>query len=200
MRLRRFGFTFIELIIAVTMFSVLFLGLGAHLRGGIMVWRRVTATGELRQQQRVSVERMRRDFANAFIYDSREDAPTTPRFGPDAFSWTTVRVGSEYASGAMEHVRYWCGSIDGKTGLWHTRQTVGEVEAGLEALAELLIPDCESMVMEFAYAPEIEGEPMQWSSTWEIAGGLPGLVAVTFNGKRNLFSVPAGTLIPSERL
>ncbi len=65
---RENGFTFVELLIAATIMSVLFVGLGSHLRGGILVWRRATATAETVQRERVGFDRMERDLANAFAY------------------------------------------------------------------------------------------------------------------------------------
>ena len=41
---RQAAFTLVELLIAATMMSILVVGLSAHLRGGLTVWRRVTDT------------------------------------------------------------------------------------------------------------------------------------------------------------
>ena len=89
-----FGFTLVELLLAATLISILFVGLGAHLRGGIIVWRRTTQTGEQLQRRRVAFTRLERDLANAIRYDDRGTAygaalgllPPT-RFSADTPAW-----------------------------------------------------------------------------------------------------------------
>src|SRR3989338_7112977 len=68
------GFTLVELLIAATMMSVLFIGLGGHLRGGIEVWRQTTQRVDALQRQRVTLDRLERDLANGIVYDARDEA------------------------------------------------------------------------------------------------------------------------------
>ena len=68
------GFTLVELLIAATMMSVLFIGLGSHLRGGIAVWRQTTQRVDALQRERVALDRLERDLANSVIYDQRDTA------------------------------------------------------------------------------------------------------------------------------
>src|SRR3989338_7951880 len=68
------GFTLVELLIAATMMSVLFIGLGGHLRGGIIVWRQTTQRVDALQRERVTFDRLERDLANGIVYDARDEA------------------------------------------------------------------------------------------------------------------------------
>jgi hypothetical protein len=79
------------------MTSILFVGLGAHLRGGLTVWRHANTATEQLQQRRVAFERLERDLANAFVYDPRPEAYGTgpgqlpaPGFASGRFSWFTA--------------------------------------------------------------------------------------------------------------
>ena len=219
------GFTFVELLIAATMMSVLFVGLSAHLRGGIMVWRQVTATGESLQRQRVTLERLERDLANAFLYDERGGAPPAPDFGSSSMRWFTVQPGSRLSPTAVRVVAYGCRAVDGTPWLWRTAQSVGEVLAGREPSLELLMPGCDALSIRYAYRPP-EGaghtsDALEWLPRWDEgdAHQLPRLVSVSLRfgpGQyphallgaawvrapqktiQRVFSVPAGVLKARE--
>ena len=108
------GFTFVELLIAATMISVLIVGLAAHLRGGIIVWQRATQTTEALQRQRVALGRLERELANAIVYDerdaaygSREGQLPSPEFGAHDLRWFTV-VPSGKGISTVRFVTYEC--------------------------------------------------------------------------------------------
>lgn len=219
---RRSAFTFVELLIASTMIAVLFVGLGAHLRGGLTVWQRTTAMGEALQRQRVASDRLERDLANALVFDARKDAygGTTgqlplPVFGDTTLSFFTVSPMGASGSPAIRFVTYACGEHGGTTGLWRTSQSVGAARArSPEPMPELLLPDCDALAFQYAYLPAPEaGQPgrqplreLEWKSAWPDDADeplrLPRLVEVSIEvaGRqaRRVCALPSGAFGQSE--
>ena len=199
-RAGHYGFTFVELLLAATIMSLLFVGLGSHLRGGIMVWQRATETVESLQQQRVALDTLETDLANAILYDPRETAALTHAFAADELQFITVRPTTPQRLGEVLFVTYRCESVDGgPPGLWRSSLPAGEALAGLQATSKLLVPACDALSVAYAYLPAAGEGPLEWHDAWDDPTRLPRLVAVTAafaSGRtlRRLILIPAGAL------
>ena len=203
---RRFdcGFTFVELLIAATMMSVLFIGLGSHLRGGLLVWRQTTQTVEALQRERVALDRLERDLANAINYaDPRAELLLpTPSFASDTLRWFTVQRRHQERD-AVRLVAYRCETAEGLKGLWRTNQSVGEARAALEVVRELVLPGCEALQVRYAYVPAEGTGSVEWHEEWRYPDELPQLIEVTIEqtagrSTRRLIAVPQGSFKPAE--
>jgi hypothetical protein len=196
----------VELLIAAAMMSVLFVGLGAHLRGGLIVWQQATQRSEAVQRQRALFDRLDRDLAGAFIYDSRSDAygdqagllpPQT--FGDETLTLYTIEPSAQGLP-SVRVVRYACDEQDGVRGVWRSSQTIGAARAKAEPPAELLLQDCEALAFEYAYLNPKEREMLIWGPMDDPeALVLPRLVraAVTLERGERLERT---CLIPAGRL
>lgn len=206
----RSGFTFVELLIAATMMSILFVGLGAHLRGGLEVWRQATTRGESLQQRRIALDRLERDLANAVVYDDREEAYgadagklPTPVFGNDALAWFTVERPSEGLA-TVRAVAYRCDAVDGVSGLWRTSQSIAEARMNRDPSPQLLLPGCERLSVRYGRTEGSETERLVWSQMSSADTlALPGLIELTLalgSGERltRVCAIPAGTVTPSS--
>ncbi len=202
------GFTLVELLVAVTMLSVLFVGLGGHLRGGIVAWQRVQEVGDAVQRRRVAWDRLARDLAHAVVYDARQevygDGPDQlppPVFGGDALAFYTVRSETYGQLPEVRFVTYRCQAEGGGSGLWRESRGVQETGPGDPAL---ILPGCETLDVVYAYLPE-EGsgsEKLRWQAEWPDPDGaeplaLPRLMRVTLrvDGGRpmsRLLTIPSG--------
>ena len=69
------GLTFIELLMAVTITACLLTGLSAHLRGGMLAWRRTMTALDAMTATRALLERCARDLAQAARCDPPAAAP-----------------------------------------------------------------------------------------------------------------------------
>ena len=205
------GFTFVELLIAATMMSVLFVGLGSHLRAGIAVWQRATQTTETLQRHRVALDRLERDLANAVAYDAREQAYGSepgklhpPQFDASELHWFTVEPATREKPSVVRFVTYACREEGGVSGLWRTSQSLGEVRAQRAATPALLLPDCGQFALRYAYLPAEESAPLEWYAQWrpDPKKELPRLVelSVTAAGRqtRRVCFIPTGVLKPFE--
>ena len=198
MVLNRRGFTFVELLIAATMMSVLFVGLAAHLRGGITLWLRTTKTIESLQRQRVALDRLERDLANAFVYGAARPAWEAET---ERVSWTTVEPASREHASRVRVVSYECGPRGGVEGFWRISQSVSEARSGAETEPERLLDGCEALTIRYAYQPADPSQPLAWETAWrKAADALPKLVEVTLTRAegvaRRTVEIPPGLLEP----
>ncbi len=196
---RENGFTFVELLIAATIMSVLFVGLGSHLRGGILVWRRATATAETIQRERVGFDRMARDLANAFAYGASESAPAVT-FNEHDLAVVTLEPQSEQGN-RVRVVTYRCGDAEGGQGLLRMSQSIGQARAGIVPAPQVLLPDCETLSLRYAYQSSTAVEPLEWNAQWLYPDELPRLIEVrmhTHAGRslQRVMSIPIGALKP----
>ncbi len=188
----RGGLTFVELLLAVTMVAILFVGLGTHLRGGIAVWRRVTQSTEARQGVRAAIDRMSRDLSGAFIFDDRPEAyaaQTEWALAPAELNGNSVAVYTAASrqwdeSSSVRRVSYWCGRSGEQTGLWRSSWSVAQVRAKQGPDPELILADCEAHSLKYAYLrsddPGRQSEPIEWRAAWqETPKFLPRLIDVT---------------------
>lgn len=217
------GFTFVELLVAATMMSVLFLGVSMHLRAGVTVWQRVAKMSESVQEQRVALEQLERDLGNAVVYDERPQAYQPgggqlpePVFGDSDLQWYSVGVSKGQQPAVVRFVTYGCRAIQGQDGLWKTSQSIADVRAGRgSAQATLLWPGCQSLSVDYAYLLDAASEPASqaspwydWRPDWDDGGAyrLPRLIRVTLDvgqgaGTRQVvrvFAIPAGILQERE--
>jgi len=201
----RRAFTFVELLIAAATIAILFVGLGAHLRGGITVWRRATATGAMVQRQHVALDQLERELANAIVYDDRDASYgdelgllPRPELGEARLAWFAVPPMGRDPLPAIRFVTYACTQVDDAWGLWRTRQSIGEARARREPVPQLVLPDCEQLSVRYAAISPDSPEPLEWRSQWdEPERGLPRLVEVTMrfaagNRLTRVFAIPAG--------
>ena len=198
------GFTLVELLIAATMFAVLLVGVGSHVRGGLAVWRRATDLEAALQHQRVALEQLERDLANSVLYDPREasDGPDAgllpkPEFGGASLAWFTVS-GSRREPPAVRFVTYGCGANQGETGLWRTSQSIGAARARAPAAPTLLWPGCQQLTIRYAYQAG-QGKPLEWHEEWrDPLAALPRLIEVSVDlteGRvTRVLAVPTGIL------
>ncbi|MDP3702822.1 MAG: type II secretion system protein GspJ [Candidatus Omnitrophota bacterium] len=199
------GFTLVELLIAATMMSVLFIGLGGHLRGGIIVWRQTTQRVDALQREHVALDRLERDLANSYddedkLYGSLEEGKLpAPQFDPASLEWYTVSTTT--ARPSVRFVRYGCcESRDDTTWLWRTSQSLGEARSRSEPARELILPDCKELHLRYAYAPEPPNESagLVWLEEWQSQNELPRLIEVTLqyvSGRksRRVMAIPQGS-------
>ncbi len=205
----RRGFTFVELLIAATMMSVMFVGLAGHLRGGLMVWERVTTSTQELQRQRMAFTRLDQDLANALAYgaptdaygeDDEEGKLPKPRFEKEGLlAWYTIQPMGRGLPARVRYVRYWCGTENGVAGLWRTSQSIGEARAKTPPPTPQRVWDqCDAVSSQYAYASGKAGSgALTWKSSWEDPMTPPRLLEMTIDlghGRklRRLVTAPQG--------
>lgn len=210
-RARPRGLTLIELLIASTMIAILFVGLGAHLRGGITVWRRATGEVERIQRRRAALDRLSQELASAFVYsasagqgESSGQAPPVPaaEFGADRLAWFASMPSGSARTRTVRFIQYACGAVEDAQGLWRVSRPVAAARQGTEVPAELALDGCEQLAVRYAYLVSAEGQgaagPLDWRPVWTDQEQLPRLVelSLTLDGEtlRRVVVLPAGAL------
>ncbi|MBI3321153.1 MAG: hypothetical protein HYZ91_02670 [Candidatus Omnitrophica bacterium] len=204
-----FGFTLVELLVAVTMTAILFVGLGTHLRGGIAVWQRVTTKTEAMQRQRVALERLARDLAQAIVYDDRNESYGAgklpePMFEREELRMFTVSSASHDSPGRVQFVTYQCGAINGTDGLWRTSRSLNQLRLSpAGAVPALVLPGCRSLSLQYASLPADPAIPLEWLPSWrDPIARLPRLIKASLvidsEGRREtverIFAIPSGVM------
>ena len=207
----RSGFTFVELLIAALMISIMFLGLAAHLSGGLRVWHRVTEATESLQQQRMAMERLQREMVNAILYDARTESygeqpgllPSLA-FDHDALRWITVAVTTPQQPARLRVVTYACTEHEGQSGLWRTSQSIGEARSQQAPTPQLVLPGCEVLSLRYAFLAPGDSTDLEWHDQWpDPEKKLPRLIMISIRLKsgrplQRLVMISSGVLEPFE--
>ena len=202
------GLTLVELLIASTMVVILFIGLGAHLRGGITVWRRTTDTVEQMQRRRAALDRLAEELANAFVYSAAEgQAPGATselpqaEFTADHASWYAALPFGGGQDRSVRFITYACESLEDTKGLWRWSRPVSLARRGNPVPAELALDGCDGLALRYAYLASAEGQgagQLEWRPLWVSQDKLPRLVelTLTLDGEtlRRVVVLPAGIL------
>ena len=188
------------------MMSILMVGLGSHLRGGLLVWRRTTESTELLQRERVALDRMERDLANAVAYqDPREDVPLPPAsIAKGSLQWVAAHQALAGVD-SVQWVTYSCGPSENTQGLWRTSLPLGAVRGGLEASAELVLPGCTELAIRYAYTAAQGSGTLEWRDESVFADEFPQAVEVTLRSEsgreaRRVMAIPIGVLKPVQEV
>lgn len=203
----RRGLTFVELLLAVAVFAILLVGLSSHLQGSVVAWRRVTSTTEELQRIRVTMERLRSDLANAFVFDSSVAWSPPPTFQSDHLScYTLLMSHTRDVPDEVRFITYAREAREGKTVLVRTIQTPEQAHATPPGpgAQEVFLEDVEAFGIRYGEWPQ--GAPeLAWRTDWTNLQAMPYLVELTVTLEegatapreiRQVFVIPTGSLTP----
>ena len=79
--MRNKGFTFIEVMLAVSIFAIVAVAINSTFGAGLFAWRSAQETQNLYQDIRLALNKMAGDLENAVLYsDSEEEGHKVPNF------------------------------------------------------------------------------------------------------------------------
>lgn len=206
----RRGLTFVELLMAATIFSILLVGVSGHLRGSMVAWRRAVSFTDDLQQARVSLAQLEGDLSHAFAFGELPAWEPHPVFTNTELQFYTIAPrpqAGEGDAGSVRFVTYTLDTADEVTSLTKTSQTVQEAHADpahRTAEPQRLLQPVESWSVEYGWLPA-GASTMEWTTPWDHPNQLPKLVKITvrlsrpFPTQRQLrvvVTIPAGTLTP----
>lgn len=156
------GFTLVELLISVSIFSVIALSLYSALQAGISTYNRMDSALGAYQSARILLNRMGRDISNAFIYSADDSNFKGSSGDMDFFS-----VAGEFRDG--ENISGVCRIIYSfENGALRRASSYG-IEAIKEAPAagdEELSSDIKGVVFEYAAGTDDPEAPYLWQNSW----------------------------------
>jgi len=193
----RAGLTFVELLIAATIFAILGVGLSSHLRAAMVVWRRTNDAADQSQRVRILLRRMGQDLANATVINPQPhaDIHDVPHFGSAQLEFITVVPGRDGQPqfARVQHVVYEVvpelSAIDAAAhgpGLIRRAQSYAALRAGETMQSKTTqtsvmlpgVPMSEGFELRYAYR---SAEPRGWvfdRKPWSASDHVPRLVEV----------------------
>ena len=199
------GLTFIELLMAVTVFATLLVGLSSHVRGSVVAWRRVTSTTERLQRVRVALERLPADVTNAFVFDPSQTWQPGHQFASDRFSCYTIQPSSA-AQGSdtnrVVFVTYTMEPSESPMVLTRTVRSVREASDGVPGESHPLLDEVEGFALRYGVWDATMNR-LVWIDRWDDQGQVPGVVRVALTMKASAGAaveqtmlIPTGSLSP----
>lgn len=208
----RRGMTFVELLLAATMIAVLMVGFAAHLRGGVLAWRRAVAITEQVQRTRVALDQLGRDLSNAFDFDPT--APATPStlepklvMERERLTFFSVRSTDSEGAPTAEPLVITYELSEGKLlrlarGL---REAVAIAKGNALDTAQpaVLLDGVKEFSIQFAYKPQDPTQDLEWKPSWGYPNELPRLCEFSITLERgpkatevirHTFVLPSGVL------
>ncbi|MDD5584728.1 MAG: type II secretion system protein GspJ [Candidatus Omnitrophica bacterium] len=156
------GFTLVELLVVVSIVSLIGVGLYSAFHTGLLSYRKIDATSQIYQNGRITFQRLQRDLANALIWH-----PEDSKFIGQATALDFFGVTDDYHEGNLTHT------------ICHTRYelTGGVLERtcfmGLEALTQSSTPVAQKFCdnvkeISFQYAAKAVDTDIsyQWQNAW----------------------------------
>ena len=202
------GLTLVELLIAITIFAILGVGLSSHLRGATVAWRRAVEQTETSQQLRVTADQLERDLVNATLFDGGGQWTPEALFGHQQVQCYTKQPGLHENDPAS--VRYVAYALDADGALTREILTSQEAHAGSTVREpDVLLRGVASFAVRYAVSEPGQGgaSTLSWRDAWEEAGRLPALVEVQLElsggtsaprRMHRVIHIPSGTLQRSE--
>lgn len=151
------GFTFLELLIAVTIFSIVAVAIYTSFNIGIHAWRKTEGSYKIRQEARHSLDNMERDLRCAINFT---------RKNPDGSAISSFEGSSGKVSfwralkGGVFKITY----LFDKEALYYILQTYKETSGGESGSKSFLASGVSDFKLQYAYR---DGDTIVWQDAWE---------------------------------
>lgn len=171
------GFTLIELVVSLTIFSVISLPIYSSFAGGISVWRKAREFSSVYQTARLLLDHMAMELKNAVKVSGTEF-----NGGPRSISFITLRQGSYGASVRRDtqiaKVTFEVRRDPSASGYALFRRQASNFKVRGEA--ELMVGSLASLDFQYTYKNSV-GEIQPWAKVWKMNDELPLGVKITLN-------------------
>lgn len=192
--INRRGFTFIELLIAMTIFTIIATVIYSSLRAGIRVWNRSNQTIEEFQSMRVFFAMVSSDLRNAVVFDP-EGANFYGRPAMMTFMTLVTAAGKERTGDReLAKVTYY---LDGRT-LSVMRRVAGKPQgfdldkAG--AVSILTGIGNRDISFEYYYKAAAAKDGYEWKNKWENTNKIPLGVRIKVSDFTRYIFIPTGSV------
>jgi len=169
------GFTLIELVVSLTIFSVISLSIYSSFAGGISVWRKAQEFSSVYQTARLLLDDIAMELKNAVKVSGTEF-----NGGPRRLSFITLRQGSHGASARRDtqiaKVTFEVLRDPSASGYALFRRQASNLKVRGEA--ELIVGSLSSLDFQYTYINSV-GELQPWAKVWKMSDELPLGVKIT---------------------
>ncbi|MBL7156751.1 MAG: prepilin-type N-terminal cleavage/methylation domain-containing protein [Candidatus Omnitrophica bacterium] len=207
--MRKKAFTFIELLVALTIFSIIAASIYYTFNAGIRIWQRGNSIIEDNQRLRIFFDAVSKDMQNAAANFAREaDFSIEYEWLNDSVAFPSVIniYDNNVISRELAKVAYRFDNANGKLTRIQATLKDGFSESGGEE--ETLLEGLKSLAFEYCYeSPVAEGE-YEWRDEWEFDDKIPRGVKIKLTLKdelretektfENIILIPTGKLGKEE--
>ncbi len=169
------GFTLIELVVSLVIFSVISLSIYSSFAGGISVWRKAQEFSSVYQTARLLLDDMAMELKNAVKVSGTEF-----NGGPRSLSFITLRQGSHGASASevtqIAKVTFEVLRDPSASGYALFRRQAFNLKVRGEA--ELMVGSLASLEFQYTYKNS-DGGLQPWAKVWKMNDELPLGVKIT---------------------
>ena len=169
------GFTLTELVVSLTLFSIISLPIYSSFAGGISVWRKAREFSSVYQTARLLLDDMAMELKNAVKVSGTEF-----NGGPRSISFITSRQGFRGASARRDtqiaKVTFEVRRDPSGSGYALFRRQASNLKVRGEA--ELIVGSLSSLDFQYTYKNSV-GEIQPWAKVWKMNDELPLGVKIT---------------------
>lgn len=162
------GFTFLELLIAVTIFSVVAVAIYSSFNVGIRAWGKTEGSYKIRQEARHAFDTLERDLRRAIKFTLKD--PENPLVEIDSFEGSSSRF--SFWRPREEGVFKVTYLFDKEAkALYYLSQPYKEALTGAEGVKSLLASGVSGLKVKYAY---LDGDEVIWQDDWrDKEHGIP---------------------------
>jgi prepilin-type N-terminal cleavage/methylation domain-containing protein len=187
-RLSSRGFTFVELLIALAIFSIIAVSVYSVFRAGVRLWKSNNAAFDSNRAARYFFDTAASDMRNAFVYPGMDIVGT-----PDGFSFMAlVTAGAANSSPGVEIARV-SYIFDKDAGV--VRRMVAGKEEGFDQaysrISEFQLGEGQ-FSFSYCYRPKAEGAPYEWRGYWNAKDKMPRGVRIRSGEFDKWIFIPMG--------
>jgi prepilin-type N-terminal cleavage/methylation domain-containing protein len=195
-RNRKAGFTYMELMIAMTIFSIMAVSVYSVLRAGIKIWSRSSAIIEKDQALRVFFNTIAADLKNGVAYDA---SGINFEGRPDGLSVMTLAssgVSAGPMSASLAKVSYYFDAKDKKVKRIVATKDDGFVQMTGKAEEMLSLADGERVSFRYYSGSSVTDQSIIWKDRWDGSAKMPPGISVKVGEFEKIVYIPvqgAGT-------
>lgn len=162
------GFTFIEVLLVVTIFSILSLAIYSTFASGLRLWDRIQGEALTQRKALLSMEKLSADLRQS------------PDFSKIGFQGTDKEITFPVLSGNDIHKVIYI--LENNTLLQKLENFKDIVEKREETKTRILLPDIEDLKFSFAFQEQGKLE-YTWKDDWNKEEGIPKIVKIELKTK-----------------
>ena len=185
-RLREKGFTLLEVLLAMTILSLIAVIIGVSLRLGIRAWERGESDADDSQKIRYVVEKFSQQIKSVYPYQMLIDGERVIAFRGKSDSIFFVTSSVKSSEGGLKWISYFVedGNLMIQEGLLPDKQAVEKV------LKEGKDFDLDASGLKFEY---FSSKDRDWKESWDSKTELPGAMKITADKiPPMVISIPTG--------
>ena len=174
--LGRAGFTFIELMLAASIFAIVALAIYSTFGSGISVWKKTEKTQNLYQDIRLVLNKMAYDLENAVLYSEPEEEEELSNFAGERNEisfFTIVDVFQKLPT--HQQLRRIAYSLDESTRMLLRQELTypESVQEAYEKEPEEIAAHISNLTFFYYYENKDDEPPYEWMDSWDPAQGIP---------------------------